>query len=74
MAYDMKYEIKQRFGILSKNKSGWKKELTLTSWNNNPAKLEIRDWNEDYTKCGKGLTLTDEEAVTLKALLNDLNI
>lgn len=73
--YDMDHEIKRHIGILSKNsKSGWRKELTLTSWNGRAAKLEIRDWNEDYTKCGKGLTFTDEEARALKALLNQEDI
>lgn len=73
--YDMDWEIKQHIGILSKNdKSGWRRELTLTSWNRNPAKLEIREWNEDYTKAGKGMTFTDEEVGTLKAILNNLKI
>lgn len=69
------YEIKQHLGILSKNsKSGWRKEVTLTSWNGNPAKIDIRDWNEDYSKMGKGITLTDEEAGILKEILNELKV
>ena len=67
---DFTYEIKQHLGILSKNeKSGWRKEVTLTSWNGNQAKIDIRDWNEDYTKMGKGLTFTDEETEALKTVL-----
>lgn len=68
------YEIKQHLGILSKNsKSGWRKEVTLTSWNGNPAKIDIRDWNEDYSKMGKGITLTDEEVQILKSILSKVN-
>lgn len=71
---DFTYEIKQHLGILSKNeKSGWRKEVTLTSWNGNPAKIDIRDWNEDYSKMGKGITLTDEEVQTLKSILSKVN-
>lgn len=73
--YDMNWEIKDHIGILSKNsRSGWRRELTRTRWNGNPAKLEIRDWNEDYTKAGKGMTFTDDEMGTLKAILNNLEI
>ena len=31
----------------------------------------IRDrWNPDHSRMGKGITLTDEEVETLKAILN----
>lgn len=71
---DFTYEIKQHLGILSKNeKSGWRKEVTLTSWNGNPAKIDIRDWNEDYSKAGKGITFRDEEVQILKSILNKVN-
>lgn len=49
------------------------KRLTLTSWNGNPAKLDLRIWRTDETnpKPGKGITLTDAEAKTLADALND---
>ncbi len=71
---ETRFEIKRNLGMLGRNKSGWMKVLTLTSWNGNPAKLDIRDWNEDYTRCGKGVTFTDEEARVLKALLDQEDI
>ncbi|MCI7301307.1 PC4/YdbC family ssDNA-binding protein [Ihubacter massiliensis] len=74
MGYDVPYEIKRHIGILSKNKSGWRKELTLTSWNHEQPKLDIRNWNEDYTKHNKQGTFTDEEMRTLKDILNKLDI
>ena len=48
------------------------KRLTVTSWNGNPAKLDLRIWrtDEEPAKPGKGITLTDEEAKTLAAALN----
>lgn len=67
---DSMFEIKRNLGILSRNERGWVKALTLTSWNGNPAKLDIREWNEDYTRCSKGVTFTDEEAKVLKAILD----
>lgn len=69
---DFKYEIKQHIGILSKNtQSGWQKELNLVSWNDKPAKLDIREWDPQHEKCSKGVTLTTEEARALKVLLNE---
>ena len=48
------------------------KRLTVTSWNGNPEKLDLRIWrtDEEPAKPGKGITLTDEEAKTLAAALN----
>ncbi len=36
--------------------------------------MDIRDWDENNEKMGKGLTLTKEELKTLKGLLNSLDI
>ena len=47
------------------------KRLTLTSWNDNPAKLDLRTWVKDGKKLtpGKGITLSNDEAVTLARAL-----
>lgn len=66
---DIKCEIKKEIGIISEGKKGWKKELNLISWNDKEAKYDIRDWNEDHSKIGKGITLTKDEAVKLIELL-----
>lgn len=63
------FKIDRHLGTLSKNEKNWTKEINLVSWNNASAKLDIRPWNEDHSKCGKGITLTDEEAVNLKDIL-----
>lgn len=54
---DIKYEITQSLGVLSENAKGWKKELNLISWNEREPKYDIRDWSEDHSKMGKGVTL-----------------
>ena len=66
---DIKYEIKKDIGVISEGKKGWKKELNLISWNDKEAKYDIRDWNEDHSKIGKGITLTKDEVVKLIELL-----
>lgn len=66
---DIVFEITKHFGVLSEEKSGWKKELNLVSWNNRAPKLDIRDWSPDHEKMGKGVTLSKEEAQKLQELL-----
>ena len=70
---DFKYEIKERIGVLSTAKSGWQKELNLISWNDNPPKYDIRDWAPNNEKMGKGCTLSKEELLKLKELLENIN-
>ena len=60
---DIKYEIEKSFGSI---KTGdWTLEVNLVSWNGRPAKYEIRKWDENHEKMGKGVTLTKEEIVEL---------
>ncbi|SCI16358.1 MULTISPECIES: YdbC family protein [unclassified Romboutsia] len=71
---NIKYDIEQELGIISKSAKGWNKELNLISWNNREAKYDIRDWDEYHEKMGKGITLTKEELINLKELLNNLDL
>lgn len=71
---DFKYEIVQELGIISTNASGWTRELNLISWNDRPAKFDIRDWSPDHEKMGKGLTLSDDDIMSLKEILKDLEL
>ena len=64
------YEVVKHFGIISQEKSGWQKELNLVSWSGRSPKLDIRDWAPGREKMGKGVTLTQAEAVELVKLLN----
>ena len=67
---ELKFEIKETLGILSKNAKGWTKELNLISWNDRDPKYDIREWNPDHTRMGKGVTLSTEEFENLRKLIN----
>ena len=71
---EIKYEIIKKIGVLSKSASGWAKELNLISWNDRDAKYDIRDWSADGAKMGKGVTLSREELLALKELLNSIEL
>ena len=65
---DIKYKIVKHIGVLSEGKDGWRKELNLISWNDAEPKYDIRDWNSDHTKMGKGITLSEDEVQNLLEL------
>ena len=69
---DIKFEIKESLGGLSESAKGWTKELNLISWNGREPKYDIREWDPEHEKMGKGLTFTKEELIALKALLEDI--
>lgn len=53
---------------------GWHKELNLVKWGDNDPKYDLRPWNEDRSKMGKGITLTKEELMILKEGLGGINL
>ena len=74
MASEIKFEIEKHIGILGDTARGWTKELNLVSWNDKPAKYDIRDWSPDHEKMSKGITFTADELAELKNVLNDMEI
>ena len=71
---EIQYEIVRRFGELSVSKTGWSKQLNLIRWNDREAKYDLRDWAPDGEKMGKGVTLTKDELIALRDLLNSLDL
>lgn len=69
---EFKFEIVEKIGVLGEKENGWTKELNLVSYNDFPAKYDIREWNPDHQKMSKGITLSKEELLQLKELLEDI--
>jgi hypothetical protein len=69
---DIDCRIIKSYGIFSQEIKSWNKELNLVSWNKRAAKLDIRTWKRDHSECGKGVTLTRDEAEKLLKLLNKI--
>lgn len=74
MMAEIKFEIKETIGVLSESAKGWSKELSLVSWNEKPAKFDLREWDPAHQKMGKGMTLTTDEIKKLRDLLNGLEL
>lgn len=70
---EIQYEIVKEIAVISTSGSGYTKEINLIAWNGNAPKYDIRSFSPNREKCGKGVTLTaDEAAALLKALQAEL--
>jgi len=69
---EIECEIIESFGVFSAGAKNWNKEVNLVSWNGKPAKLDIRSWQSNHEKCGKGIALTREETEELVKLLTKI--
>ena len=69
MAYDdFSFEVIKDFGAFGEGK--WQKHLTLLSFNGKPPKYDIRPWNDDMSKMGKGISLDLEDLMDLQEMFS----
>lgn len=71
---EIKYDIVENLGILSESQRGWTKEFNLISWNDREPKYDIREWAPGREKMGKGVTLSKDEIIALRDILNGIDI
>ena len=71
---DIRCEIVMQIGVISQARSGWTKELNLVSWDGRPPKYDIRDWSPDHSQMGRGVTLSREELLALRDLMNQWDL
>jgi len=74
MPTELKYDITNSCGVLSKSNRGWTKELNLICWNGREERLDLREWSPDHSRMGKGITLSKEEGKALRDILNKLDL
>ncbi len=65
------FEITERIGVIKPYPTGWNKELNLVSWNRNPAKYDIRDWDPEHEHMSRGITLHPDEMRKIAELLKE---
>ena len=71
---EFSYEILKTLGTLSESGRGWTRELNLISWNGRSPKYDLRDWAPEHEKMGKGISLSKEELVSLRELLDSIEL
>ncbi|MCI5675578.1 MAG: PC4/YdbC family ssDNA-binding protein [Ezakiella sp.] len=70
---EFKYEIIRELGVFETSKNGWTKEINMISWNDAAPKIDIRNWSPDHSRMGKGISLSKEEFLSLRELMNELS-
>jgi len=71
---DFKFEIVKHIETLSTERGGWTKELNLVSFNDAPPKYDLRTWDPDHVKMGKGITLSNEEMALLRDAIESIDL
>jgi hypothetical protein len=66
---ELNFEVIKEYGVIGEGSKGWTKQVNMISWNGRAPKIDIRDWSEDRSKMGKGLTLSEKEAAALAIAL-----
>ena len=66
---EVSFEVKEIIGVIGEKQNGWTKEVTLTSWNGGQPKIDIREWDPNHERCGRGITLPEEEARRMTEIL-----
>jgi hypothetical protein len=69
---EFKFHVLESLGTLSEAENGWKKELTVVSWNDREPKFDIRSWSPQKERMGRGITFSKEEIISLKELLSHI--
>ena len=71
---EIKFEIVNTVGVISESSKGWTKELNLISWNGREPKYDLREWDPNHEKMGKGITLSKDELKRLKEMLDGMDL
>lgn len=72
---EFKYDLIDHLGVVAEV-GRYTLELNEISFNGNPARYDLRRWDNGYTKrkMQKGVSMNRKEIKALKDLLNTLNI
>lgn len=73
---EIKFEIVEHIGVITKTDT-YTKELNRVSWNGRKPVYDVRSWKsgDDSTKSPlKGISLSEEDILALKELLNELEV
>ena len=68
---DFTFEIIEKIGEIDTD-SKWITEVNKVSWKGAEPVYDIRAWNPEHTKCGRGITFKGlEDIIALADVLND---
>lgn len=71
---EIRFEIVEHIAVLAEHATGWKKELNMVAWNDNPPKYDIRDWDPEHEHMSRGITLHPDEMQRIVEAVKDRNL
>lgn len=72
---DFFYNVEEKFAAFGEeNEKGFMLVLTKTSFCGREAQYDLRPWNKDFTKMGKGIRLTDEQLADMRIYFREGSI
>lgn len=64
---DFSFTVHEKIAAFGEeNENGYMLALTKTSFCNREAQYDLRPWNKDFTKMGKGIRLTKEQLADME--------
>ena len=73
MAKTITKNILKDFGTIGDTEANKVTHLTLIEWGDYKAKYDIRAWDSEMDKCGKGITFSKNDLIELRDLLNSID-
>ena len=71
---EFKNHIYETLDILDETENADSKELHMVIWNDREPVYDLRTWNASHERMGKGITLSQDEIMTLRDLLNGMQM
>ncbi len=71
---EVTFEIVEHIGVIDSIENRdekWTKEVNVVAWNGGKPKIDVRDWNANHDRMGRGITLTEDQAMKLTKALVD---
>lgn len=66
------FNVVKDFGVIGDTGGKWQTHLALVSFNDKEPKYDIRQWNEDMSRMGKGVQLNDGQLYDLMCMIEDV--
>lgn len=70
---EFEYSVLSDLGVIEEGTNGYNTEAKIISWNGGTPKLDIRKWNDETGKMGKGISISLDSVETLIDILKNVD-
>jgi len=69
---EFEYSVLADLGTIEESATGYNTEAKIISWNKGEPKLDIRKWNNETGRMGKGISISLDSVDKLKEILDEI--